>query len=246
MKAKTATSGLALRVGWMVSFNDQTWVTPFLVTTPDASCGPRRQGGSLESRGLMRAFEKLLRYAPLGLPMVAGIIPETEVRRQAGLAVSRTPQLSHPAVAALVPSSAQGLYIRASAATTKRATGIVACVTHRFEIAKHISPHEICVQHHINHFKALLPRWTWQANINDYPWKPCCPIIDRPKTQANITPENWHKLFGWLHQQNWKVSDDQQTSWIELAVSCLFAGVKLYRWGTRHAKDICTTAYENR
>lgn len=95
------------------------------------------------------------------------------------------------------------------------------------EHTKHVSPHEICVQHHIDHFKALLPRWTWQANLNDYPWKPCCPLIDRPKTQASITLENWQKLFGWLRQQNWRISDDQQTSWIELAVSCLFAGVKL-------------------
>ena len=105
MNAKATTSGLALRIGWTISFDNQVWVTPLIVTAPDASCGPRREGGSLESRGLVRSFEKLLRYAPLGLPIVAGIIPEAEVVRQAGLAVSRTPQLAHPAVAALVPPS---------------------------------------------------------------------------------------------------------------------------------------------
>ena len=92
---------------------------------------------------------------------------------------------------------------------------------------RYISPHEICVQHHINHFKTLLPRWTWQANPNEYTWKPSCPVIPWPKTQAKITPDDWQKLFGWLHQQQWRKGEELQTSWIEIAFSCLFSGVKL-------------------
>ena len=65
------------------------------------------------------------------------MVPEAETIRRAGMSVTRSPQLSHPAVAALVPTSAQTLYVRASSATTKRAVSIVTCVTYKFEVGRH-------------------------------------------------------------------------------------------------------------
>ena len=75
---------------WLVEIGGVLHFTPFVVPAPDASCAPRRDGGSLESHGLMRAFEKLLRYAPLGLPVVTGILilPKAETIRFAGVGSS--------------------------------------------------------------------------------------------------------------------------------------------------------------
>ena len=61
------------------------FASPALVTETDLSCHSRREGGAVEQRALVRAFEKLLRYSPLGLPIMAGIVPESLVIKAAGL-----------------------------------------------------------------------------------------------------------------------------------------------------------------
>eukprot|EP00969_Alexandrium_andersonii_P095278 4208830-Alexandrium_andersonii.AAC.1 len=60
METKSSASSLALKIERGVAVGKQRWRSPFTVPQIDASCAPRRDGGSLESRGLVRAFEKLL------------------------------------------------------------------------------------------------------------------------------------------------------------------------------------------
>ena len=99
-------------------------VTSYVFTPPDLSCCPRRDGGMVEQRSLVRTFERLLRYSPLGLPVVAGIIPECMSVRAAGAAAACYPQLTHPGVQRLLPASLNGIYAKATSATTKRAVGM--------------------------------------------------------------------------------------------------------------------------
>ena len=59
-------------------------LSSYLVTDVDLSCFPRREGGSPEQRSLVRAYQKLLRYAGTGLPFVPGIVPESMIVKTAG------------------------------------------------------------------------------------------------------------------------------------------------------------------
>ncbi len=88
-------------------------------------------------------------------------------------------------------------------------------------------PHEISTVHDIECFINLLPKWSWLRKEEEFPWIPDTQDIPFPNSHASISETNWNAIVDWSFQQKWKISDNLQTSWIELACCAYFQGLDL-------------------
>ena len=88
-------------------------------------------------------------------------------------------------------------------------------------------PHEISTVHDLECFANLLPKWSWFRNPLDFTWIPSFLDVPHPNTHATISVENWDAIIQWSSQQKWKLSDELQTSWVELACCAYFQGLDL-------------------
>ena len=96
------------------------------------------------------------------------------------------------------------------------------------ETVKHFPlPHEISTIHGVECFAHLLPKWNWYDNLDEFSWTPPSENIPCPNSLAKISSENWDAIVAWGKTLSWKISDELQTSWMELACCAYFQGLIL-------------------
>ena len=52
-------------------------------------------------------------------------------------------------------------------------------------------------------------------------------LLPFPRILAKISIENWNEIITWSLKLNWKLSDELQTSWIEVSCCAYFQGLNL-------------------
>ena len=104
------------------------WIYP----REDLTCIPRRSGGMLGTRGLVKAFQDAVEKNPTGVFVAAGATPELATVIEAGRLAVVAPQLQHPGINKYLPTTLQGLQQKAIAMAAKKATQIIATVVRLF------------------------------------------------------------------------------------------------------------------
>eukprot|EP00439_Symbiodinium_sp_Y106_P055506 s331_g7.t1 len=98
----------------------------------DLTCVPRRAGGLLGVRGLVKAYSDIVDLGNTGVFIACGAMPEMAIAAEAGKVAVASPQLQHPAVGKYLPLSLRGLQEKALAMSVKKSVQIVATIAVRF------------------------------------------------------------------------------------------------------------------
>lgn len=87
-----------------------------------------------------------------------------------------------------------------------------------------VVPHEISLQHPIDVFKSLLPKWIWAPNPENFQWISEFPGEYNLSSYANISNQNWLLALNFLKSLRWAVGPSYETAYMELAFYFWFLG----------------------
>ena len=101
--------------------------------------------------------------------------------------------------------------------------------TSDFEIPKStVAPHEISLQHPVDVFRSLLPKWIWVPDPETFVWTSDFPGDYNLSSYANISSQNWVLAVNFLKPLRWVVGPSYETAYIELAFFFWFLGHRFF------------------